>query len=71
MDELEKEITCSICQENYTEPKVLPCLHYFCKHCILELVRRAGTRKPFACPECRSLSTLPDGGIEQLSLSIG
>jgi len=31
LEELESEITCLICQEHYTEPKILPCLHYYCK----------------------------------------
>ena len=26
LEKLEQEITCSVCQEYYTEPKVLPCL---------------------------------------------
>ena len=30
--ELDKEITCAICQEHCTEPKLQPCRHYFCKN---------------------------------------
>ena len=66
MEELEREITCGICQEHYTEPKALPCLHYYCKQCILRLALRTGTGKPFSCPECRCEATLPEGGVDEL-----
>ncbi len=66
LKELEKEITCSVCQEHYTEPKVLPCLHYYCKECVLRLALRTASNKPFSCPECRKETTLPDGGVEEL-----
>ena len=62
VEELEREITCGICQEYYTEPKVLTCLHYYCKQCVL----RTGTGKPFFCPECHCEVTLPEGGVDEL-----
>ena len=64
--ELDREVTCAICQEHYTEPKLLPCSHYFCKDCILKLVLRVPTGKPFSCPECREEVLLPKGGIDKL-----
>ena len=66
LEELEREITCGICQEHYTEPKALPCLHYYCKKCVLRLALRTGTGKPFSCPECRCEATLPEGGVDEL-----
>ena len=66
VEELEREITCGICQEHYTEPKVLPCLHYYCKKCILRLALRTVTGEPFSCPECRCEATLPEGGVDEL-----
>ena len=66
LEELEKEITCGICQEHYTDPKILPCLHYYCKKCVLRLALRTGTGKPFSCPECRCDTTLPKGGVDEL-----
>ena len=66
LEELEREITCGICQEHYTEPKILPCLHYYCKQCVLRLALRTGTGKPFSCPECRYEATLPEGGVDEL-----
>ena len=66
VEELVREITCGICQEHYTEPKALPCLHYYCKKCVLRLALRTGTGKPFSCPECRCEATLPEGGVDEL-----
>ena len=66
VEELEREITCGICQEHYIEPKALPCLHYYCKKCVLRLALRTGTDKPFSCPECRCETTLPEGGVDEL-----
>ena len=64
--ELEKEITCSICQEHYTQPKVLPCLHYYCKQCIVKLSLIIGKDKPFCCPECHKEAILPGGNEDNL-----
>ena len=66
LKELEKEITCSICQEHYTQPKVLPCLHYYCKQCNLKLTLRTGKDKPFSCPECCKEAILPRGSEDNL-----
>ena len=65
--DLEKEITCIICHEHYTDPKVLPCCHYYCKECISKLSLKAGgANKPFPCPECRKDTILPEGGVDSL-----
>ena len=66
VEQLEKEITCGICQEHYTEPKLLPCFHYFCEKCILRLVQEAGPAKPISCPECRFEVTLTEQKVGEL-----
>ena len=63
MKDLEKEITCAICHDHYTDPKILPCLHYYCKQCIHGLAKKAG---PFSCPECRKETTLSQEGVDNL-----
>ena len=65
LEELEEEITCSVCREHYTEPKVLSCLHCYCRECILRLAQ-GGMNGPFSCPECRCEATLPEGGVDEL-----
>ena len=31
---LEEQLTCPICLEQFTNPKILPCFHSFCLHCL-------------------------------------
>ena len=64
--DLEKDITCVICHDIYTEPKVLPCHHCYCEECLQRLAERAGLNKPFSCPECRKSTTLPEGRVDNL-----
>ena len=63
---VEDEITCPICQGHFEEPKILPCCHYYCKKCIQTLALRSGENRPFACPECRSDTLLPQNDASQL-----
>ena len=65
--ELEQEITCGICHEHYQEPKILPCCHYYCKECILQLVRRSKANHPFPCPDCREPTLLPGNNPDGLT----
>ena len=66
LKDLEDEITCAICHEHYTDPKVLSCCHYYCKGCVYLLARRNGLDKPFPCPECRKDTALPQGSVDNL-----
>jgi len=54
LEELESEITCPICQEHCTEPKVLPCLHYTARSASSSL------------PSRRSLASPSEGGVDNL-----
>ena len=67
VEELEQEVTCPVCQDRFQDPKILPCLHYYCKGCIQALAKRAGgPNQPFPCPECRTPTLLPQGDPDQL-----
>ena len=67
VEELEQEVTCPVCQDHFQEPKILPCLHYYCKGCILALAKRAGgPNQPFPCPECRTPTLMPQGDPDRL-----
>ena len=65
LEELEKEITCAVCQTTYQQAKLLPCNHYYCSPCIEKLAARS-RGKPFDCPECRKETILPPGGVVEL-----
>ena len=57
VEEAEKEIMCVICHTPCTEPKVLPCTHYYCKRCIEDLARTKGIDEPSSCPQCSEETT--------------
>ncbi|XP_078665675.1 tripartite motif-containing protein 2-like [Branchiostoma floridae x Branchiostoma belcheri] len=61
--EVHEELSCSICLELFTRPKVLPCQHTFCQDCLQDLAGRGGTLK---CPNCRQQVTLPPQGVAGL-----
>ncbi|XP_078667717.1 E3 ubiquitin-protein ligase TRIM71-like [Branchiostoma floridae x Branchiostoma belcheri] len=59
----EKFLTCAVCEEIYTDPRVLPCLHTFCAKC-LEKWRKGETQ--FTCPTCRDQVRLQETGVKGL-----
>ena len=65
MEDPEKEITCAICHEHYTEPKVLPYCHYYCKQCVHRLTRKAGIDKPFSVADPGGFVETPFGPLFQ------
>ena len=50
---LHEEVSCSVCMSPFTDPKILPCFHTFCLHCLTELQRTSGKHGEITCPECR------------------
>ena len=65
LEELEADITCTVCHGHYREARLLPCMHCYCRACI-EKMAEPSRGRPFSCPECRKETTLPPGGAEQL-----
>ncbi|KAJ7392720.1 hypothetical protein OS493_010373 [Desmophyllum pertusum] len=65
-DNLAKELECAVCLEQYKEPKVLPCLHSFCKTCLGGLLNKQGEVWRINCPACRLSVEIPQGDIESL-----
>ena len=61
LKELEQQLTCPVCLDNYTNPKSLPCLHSFCQHCLEGLpVNPQGNKYYIKCPTCRTSTELPE-----------
>ena len=67
LEKLEEQLTCPICLEQFTNPKILPCFHSFCLHCLEgvapELVEG---NLCLPCPTCRSPCPNPDKGLASL-----
>ncbi|XP_067678532.1 uncharacterized protein [Haliotis asinina] len=64
-----KHLTCAICQDEFNDPRCLPCMHRFCLACldqyIQSSVKSKGKKKnkkssEFACPECRMVVKVPN-----------
>ena len=61
---LEEQLTCSICLDDYTDPKTLLCLHSFCHRCLEGLPLDLQGQKLFlSCPTCRTPTELPEEGV--------
>ncbi|KAI0221908.1 hypothetical protein LSAT2_026839 [Lamellibrachia satsuma] len=56
-------LTCRICLEAFSQPRMLPCLHTFCHACLQQCIRTTGPDEDsIACPTCRSRTPIPPGG---------
>ena len=62
LNNLHEEVSCSVCMTTFTDPKMLPCLHSFCLHCLTGILRTSGRHDVVACPECRRESKVPSSG---------
>jgi len=63
---LEEQLTCGICLNSYTEPKLLQCFHVFCKRCMEQLVVQDWQGLSLHCPSCRRSTLLPPTGVSGL-----
>ncbi|XP_028818412.1 tripartite motif-containing protein 59 [Denticeps clupeoides] len=77
MDNLEEDLTCSVCYSLFDDPRVLPCSHTFCKSCLDSVLQLSANfsiwrplRLPLKCPNCRSVVELPPNGVEALPVNV-
>ena len=65
-------LTCGVCSELFDDPKLLPCLHTFCR-CCLEDSLQANSIRPgqeFLCPVCHDRITVPRHGVSGFKANI-
>ena len=62
LDNLNDEVSCSVCMCTFTDPKQLPCLHSFCLQCLNDIQRSSGVHGQITCPECRRQFQIPGSG---------
>ncbi|XP_074076875.1 putative E3 ubiquitin-protein ligase TRIML1 [Macrotis lagotis] len=54
LQEMQKEITCGICQSYFSQPVTMGCGHSFCQACLSQSWRVEATA--FSCPQCRQVA---------------
>ena len=67
-DDVKKELECPVCQEHFSqinEPKIMKCLHTFCKTCLEAWVRQHREGQ-LSCPTCRQITECPNSNINSL-----
>lgn len=60
LESIEKELTCAICADFYTNPKGLPCLHTFCRDCLKSHIMTQTDKRHITCPMCRKVISVPE-----------
>ena len=58
---IKQQVTCSICLDTYTEPKIISCFHTFCCECLEKHARVSQKEGKFRCPVCQAAIDLPEG----------
>ena len=67
---LKNHVECSICLDNFTEPKTISCLHTFCCECLKKHALMSQRDGHFRCPECQTQIAIPEGNrFDQLPTS--
>lgn len=69
LEKLNEQLTCLVCLQLYTDPKLLQCNHVYCSACLVKLVSRTtqpGQQLSVSCPTCRQVTTLPANGVGTL-----
>ena len=60
------DATCEKCEEFYSDPRMLPCLHSFCRKCLDKELEKQGSKDTLQCPSCEEKVALPVGGVSAL-----
>ncbi|KXJ19367.1 Tripartite motif-containing protein 2 [Exaiptasia diaphana] len=69
-DDLEAQLTCAICNDIFTDPRTLPCLHTFCFKCIKSWNEACHKEmKRLRCPTCRAVVKVEEDDISKLPSS--
>ena len=64
LKKVKEELNCSICLDTYVDPKLLQCLHTYCRKCLVKLVARDKQGQLFlTCPICRHDTPVPANGV--------
>ena len=59
LQDLESQVSCSVCVEFLRTPKILPCFHAFFLQCLNRIVAHHAGDGKFKCPACRATTLIP------------
>ena len=59
-------LECPVCQEQFSDPRVLPCKHVFCLRCLEKVLEHQRSKESIPCPVCRATYHLLTAGIHGL-----
>ena len=66
LEKVQGMLMCGHCLHSYVDPRVLPCLHVFCRRCICGPTNKVSADRLFCCPTCRlvtDLTSLGENGL--------
>jgi len=61
--------TCSICLEDFKDPRSLPCVHSFCLQCLQGHCMDKYTGDDALCPLCRKEFQIPQHGLQAFPIN--
>ena len=59
-------IECPICLNELQDPRLLSCRHIYCYKCLKDYHKKGNHGNTLPCPQCRELTTLYQGGVDNL-----
>ncbi|CAD5121393.1 unnamed protein product [Dimorphilus gyrociliatus] len=65
-DSMDDVLRCAVCLENYSDPRVLSCLHSFCFTCLESMTKLGPSRRHISCPICKKVTLVPSPGVSSL-----
>ena len=61
---LQDMVECCICVDEFTDPRMLPCIHTFCLACLEKIGKDKQPGEAMPCPLCRSAFKIPVSGFQ-------
>ena len=67
---LQDMLECSICTEEMTVARVLPCGHSFCHNCLEQCLEHLAHGGDFPCPTCRAIYKVTKAGVQAIPKNV-
>ena len=67
---ISEDLTCAVCLDLYSNPRVLRCMHTYCHDCMAGLQQRNRLKSFITCPECRQNTNLDSRGVTGLPVNL-